>query len=87
MRYALLILGNRSTLGWTILAESSARTEVIESIAHGKVWIDAWDTSDTGGVPPKRISGKYEIDLNGKHLQGSFVAKEHSRERPLRLCM
>ena len=58
-----------------------------ESIAHGKVWIDVWDSSGTGNLPPKRITGKYEIDLDGKHLQGSFVAKEHSRKRPLRLCM
>jgi len=58
-----------------------------ESIARGKVWIDAWDSSDTGGMPPKRISGKYEIDLSGKYLEGRFVAKEHSSKHPLRLCM
>jgi hypothetical protein len=58
-----------------------------ESIAHGKVWIDAWDMSETGGAPPKSISGKYEIDLNGKHLQGSFVAKEHFDKRGVRVCM
>jgi hypothetical protein len=27
-----------------------------ESIAHGKVWIDAWDKSDTGDLPPKRTT-------------------------------
>jgi hypothetical protein len=58
-----------------------------ESIAHGRVWIDEWDTSNTGGLPPKRISGKYDIDLDGKHLQGNFVAREHSSKHPLRLCM
>ena len=58
-----------------------------ESIARGKVWIDASDASNTGDLQPKRISGKYEIDLNGKHLQGGFVAKEHSRKHPLRFCM
>lgn len=55
-----------------------------ESIAHGKVWIDSWDTPE---MPPKRISGKYEIDLNGKMLQGVFVAKERFRKKPIRLCM
>jgi hypothetical protein len=30
-------------------------------------------------------SGKYEIDLNGKHLEGP--TKRHDREHPLRLCM
>ncbi len=58
-----------------------------EHIALGKVWIDAWDTSDAGAAPPKRISGKYEIDLNGKHLEGAFDAKEHTNKHPLRLCM
>jgi hypothetical protein len=55
-----------------------------ESIAEGKVWIDAPDTQH---LPPKHISGKYEIDLNGKHLEGTFLAKRKSEERPLRLCM
>ena len=58
-----------------------------EHIALGKVWIDAWDTSDTGDASPKRISGKYEIDLNGKHLEGVFLAKEHTSKHPLRVCM
>ena len=56
-----------------------------ESIADGKVWIDA-DTPDAGHTP-KRISGKYEISLNGKHLEGPFVAKRHVSKHPLRLCM
>ncbi len=55
-----------------------------ESIADGKVWIDATDKQDT---QPKHISGKYEINLNGKHLKGTFLAKLHDRRRPLRLCM
>jgi hypothetical protein len=42
---------------------------------------------DTGDREPKRISGKYEIDLNGKHLEGAFVAKRHVSKHPLRLCM
>jgi hypothetical protein len=35
----------------------------------------------------KRISGKYEIDLNGKQLEGAFLAKEHTSKHPLRVCM
>lgn len=58
-----------------------------ESIADGKVWIDASETSDAGHIPPKRISGKYEINLNGKHLEGHFIAKRHVSKHPLRLCM
>jgi hypothetical protein len=52
-----------------------------ESIADGRVWIDAPDT------PPKHISGKYEIKLNGKLIEGTFLAKRHNRKHPLRLCM
>lgn len=55
-----------------------------ESVADGRVWIDATDEQDT---QPKHISGKYEINLNGKHLEGTFLAKRHDRRRPLRLCM
>jgi len=52
-----------------------------ESIADGRVWIDSPDT------PPKHISGKYEIKLNGKVLEGTFLAKGRVRKPPLRLCM
>ena len=58
-----------------------------ENIAQGRIWIDDSDTSETGDTKAKRISGKYEIDLNGKHLEGLFVAKRHDRKHPLRLCM
>jgi hypothetical protein len=58
-----------------------------KGIAKGKVWIDVWDTEDALKPVPKRISGKYEIDLNGNHLAGRFVARERSRKDPLRLCM
>jgi hypothetical protein len=57
-----------------------------ESIATGKVWIDAPDTPDTGDTPPKSISGRYEIDLNGRHLEDAFVAKRHVNKHPFRLC-
>jgi hypothetical protein len=52
-----------------------------ESIANGRVWIDAPDP------PPKHISGKYEIKLNGKLLEGTFTARRRVRKPPLRLCM
>jgi hypothetical protein len=58
-----------------------------ETIAKGKVWIDPWDTENELKPVPKRITGKYEIDLNGHHLEGRFSATEHTRKYPLRLCM
>ena len=38
-------------------------------------------------TPLKRISGKYEIKLNGTLLEGAFLAKKRVRKPPLRLCM
>jgi hypothetical protein len=55
-----------------------------ESIADGKVWIDTTDKQD---MQPKHISGKYKINLNGMHLEGTFLAKRHVRRGPLRSCM
>jgi hypothetical protein len=52
-----------------------------DRIANGRVWIDAPDAR------PKHISGKYEIQLNGKLLEGTFLAKRRVRKPPLRLCM
>ena len=52
-----------------------------ESIADGRIWIDALDTR------PKHISGKYEVKLNGELLEGTFLAKRRARKPPLRLCM
>ena len=54
------------------------------SIADGKVWIDTTDKQD---MQPKHISGKYKINLNGMHLEGTFLAKRHVRRGPLRSCM
>ena len=58
-----------------------------ESIAHGKIWIDEWNTSNTAEPHPKHISGKYEIDISGKQLKGSFVADERTRRITRRLCV
>jgi hypothetical protein len=57
-----------------------------QSIADGKVWIDPLDTSETPDAPPKHLTGKYRINLNGKLLEGAFVVKRHDRRRPLRIC-
>jgi hypothetical protein len=52
-----------------------------ESIANGRVWIEELD------VPPKHISGNYEIRLKGDLLQGTFLAKKRVRRPSPRLCM
>jgi hypothetical protein len=61
--------------------------EQCRSIADGKVWIDPMVTSGAKDTPPKHISGKYEIDLSGKHLEGTFVAKYQGSKHPLQFCM
>ena len=55
-----------------------------KSIGKGKIWINTWDPDD---APPKHLSGKYELKLNGKHLEGSFLVERHDRKHPVRLCM
>jgi hypothetical protein len=65
----------------SVFADGCVPDGKCQSIAHGRVWIDALNTL------PKHISGKYEIKLNGKLLEGTFVAKRHNRKHPLRLCM
>lgn len=57
-----------------------------QNIADAKVWIDPLDTQDTADAGPKRLSGKYQINLNGTRLEGAFVVKRHDRRRPLRIC-
>jgi hypothetical protein len=53
-----------------------------EVLARGHVWLDDEITGNA-----KRVSGKYEIELNGQHLNGRFAAEQHnSRHRP-RICM
>jgi hypothetical protein len=65
----------------SVFADGCVPDGKCQSIAHGRVWIDAPDT------PPKHISGKYEIKLNGKLVEGAFLAKRRNRKHPLRLCM
>ncbi|HTU35711.1 MAG TPA: hypothetical protein VMF66_18055 [Candidatus Acidoferrum sp.] len=58
-----------------------------ESVGRGDLWIDGQTTINVEHAPPRHISGKYEIDLNGKRLTGSFVAKRHTTKHPVRICM
>jgi hypothetical protein len=53
-----------------------------EVLAHGKVWLDDVPMPDA-----RRVSGKYEIELNGQHFRGQFAAKRHDYKHPPRLCM
>jgi hypothetical protein len=65
----------------SVFADGCVPDGKCQSIAHGRVWINALDT------PPKHISGRYEIKLNSKLLEGIFTAERHDRKHPLRPCM
>jgi hypothetical protein len=65
----------------SVFADGCVPDGKCQSIAHGRVWIDALD------IPPKHISGKYEVKLSDKLVEGTFVAKRRGRKHPLRLCM
>jgi hypothetical protein len=47
---------------------------------HARVWVNYAKEMD------KRISGKYEVDLNGQRLEGQFVVKNR-KYKPLPICM
>ena len=53
-----------------------------DSVAHGKLWFDAEHRPGA-----TRISGKYDIDLNGRHLKGQFLARRRQYKTPPRICM
>ena len=57
-----------------------------EEIAKGKIWVDEWDKAASDRAP-KHISGKYEIELNGEHLEGKFAANQHTSKHPVRICI
>lgn len=52
-----------------------------EVFARGDVWLDNEITREG-----KRVSGKYKIELNGRHLQGQFATKLHLYKDPPRIC-
>jgi hypothetical protein len=53
-----------------------------EVLARGRVWLDDEATGNA-----MRVSGKYEIELNGQHLRGQFAAKRRDEKQPPRRCM
>jgi hypothetical protein len=57
--------------------------EKCDSVGHGKVWIDGPPGPEEPA--PTKISGKYEIELGSKHLEGNFVAKLHLYT-PVQIC-
>jgi hypothetical protein len=40
-----------------------------EAATHARIWLDKGKPDD------KRVSGKYEVDFGGQHLEGKFLVK------------
>jgi hypothetical protein len=40
-----------------------------EAATHARIWLDK------GNVKFKRVSGKYDVDFGGQHLEGTFLVK------------
>jgi len=70
-----------------VLKDGCLPAGTCKSIGEGRIWIDHWETPESGSGPLKHISGRYDIELNGRRLQGFFGVKIHNRKKPLRICM
>jgi len=53
-----------------------------EVLAHRRIRLDNEITPDG-----PHVAGKYEIDLTGRQLHGTFTAERHLYKHPLRICM
>ena len=83
-------IGQGQWLTTYVLPPGCVDTRNCKVIAHGRIWIDPWDDEQgKRDAPPERITGKYEIDLNGKHFKGHFAVQEKRRTsaESVRVCM
>jgi len=60
------------------------RNQARAAVNQLKIWINMRGPCD---MVPKHASGKYELDLNGKHLETEFLSKIRFPNHQLRLCM
>jgi hypothetical protein len=52
-----------------VYAERCFSAGKCETATHARIWLNKGDPED------KRVSGKYEVDCGGQHLEGKFVVK------------
>ena len=45
-----------------------------EAATHARNWLDEGDAKD------KRVSGKYDVNFGGQHLEGNFVVKYRKQD-------
>jgi hypothetical protein len=57
-----------------------------KSIGNGKVWLEKRSWLEAENMLAKRIYGKYKLDVNGKHLEGTFTARMRTRPSAYRVC-
>src|SRR6267142_4523349 len=45
-----------------------------EAATHARIWLD------TVGPNDKRVSGRYDVDVGGQHLEGTFLVKYRKQD-------
>jgi hypothetical protein len=73
--YALPWCNSRPQALWEdVYAERCSSAAKCEAATHARIWLD------TGKVKDKRISGKYDVDFGGQHLEGTFHVKYRKQD-------
>src|SRR5438552_9797306 len=57
-----------------VYAERCLSPGKCETATHARIWLDKGDPKD------KRVSGKYEVDFGGQHLEGKFLVKYRKQD-------
>jgi hypothetical protein len=64
---------------WNAEAKRCSADGKCEEASHARVWVNEEKGKN------KHISGKYEVDFSGQHLEGPFVVK-YRKYKPLPIC-
>jgi len=57
-----------------VSAERCFSTGKCEAATHARIWLDKGDAKD------KHVSGKYDVDFGGQHLEGKFLVKYRKQD-------
>jgi hypothetical protein len=57
-----------------VYAERCSSAGKCEPAKHARIWLDEGDAKD------KRVSGKYDVDVGGQHLDGTFLVKYRKQD-------
>ncbi|MGB7280848.1 MAG: hypothetical protein WBE13_01195 [Candidatus Acidiferrum sp.] len=62
-----------------VFAERCLSDGKCELATHARIWLDKGRPND------KHVSGKYDVEFGGQHLEGRFLVKYH-KEKTVWLC-